>query len=148
VFTARYVLSPYIKQIRFVFKGLILVYTSIHTHTHTHTHTYTYTHTHTHKRRDYFPARHDQTIFTCKQATWCNKLWHRADSSQTTPLENENALSRKWGKTFRWTEFVFISKAAKKHKDKGWWWGGARGAIFSQKYHRRFIVTVCNDTVL
>jgi hypothetical protein len=30
VFTARYALSPYIKQIRFVFKGLIR-FTSVHT---------------------------------------------------------------------------------------------------------------------
>jgi hypothetical protein len=29
VFTARYALSPYIKQIRFVFKGLILLYKDI-----------------------------------------------------------------------------------------------------------------------
>jgi hypothetical protein len=30
VFTARYALSPYIKQIRFVFKGLNIVYAELH----------------------------------------------------------------------------------------------------------------------
>jgi hypothetical protein len=49
VFTARYALSPYIKQIRFAFKGLILSSplrlgerARAHTHTHTHTRIYIY----------------------------------------------------------------------------------------------------------
>jgi hypothetical protein len=48
VFTARYALSPYIKHIRFVFKGLnkqlnpgLHTLNPIYTHTHTHTHTHT-----------------------------------------------------------------------------------------------------------
>jgi hypothetical protein len=53
VFTARYALSPYIKQIHFVFKGLmgctaltLLTHTEFHTRAHARAHTHTHAHAH------------------------------------------------------------------------------------------------------